>query len=66
MALFFFHIVFLKYFCVPDSVAVSLYFLAVLDDVFFSFFSFVAESTLAFPLAIFVVHPDIHHAGSSS
>ena len=66
MALFFFHIVFLKYFCVPDSVVDSLYFLAVLDDVFLCFFSFVAESVLVFLLAIFVVHPDIHHAGSCS
>ena len=64
MALVFFHIVFLKYFCVPDSVVAPLYFLAVLDDVFLGFFSFVAESALVCLLAIFVVHLDIHHAGS--
>ena len=53
MALFFFHIIFLKYFCVPDSVVVSLYLLTVLDDMFLDFFGFVAESALVFLLAIF-------------
>ena len=40
----FFHVIFLRYFCVLYAVCVSLYLCAILDDVFLGFFCFIAAS----------------------